>query len=379
MKLTATTLQGLEQILEAELLELGAQNTLIQSRAVSFDGDKRTMYKANLHCRTAIRVLEEKHQFTCKTEFDLVNAVKRIPWFDYISTDNTFVVDTAGKHPLFNNTLYVSQKVKDVIADLFNDKFNERPSVDKKDPDLRINIFLSKDLCKIGFDSSGRSLHRRSYRIEETPAPISEVLAAGIILGSGWNKDLPFVDGMCGGGTIVIEAALIGNCIAPGIYQRKFGFRKWRDYEEELWEELVREAQAAENSDKLEIVGIDIDDTAILAAKLNAMNAEVASSIHIEQNDFFDFEPPPGPGIIVLNPPYGERLKDENLSQFYERIGDRLKQKYHSYDAWIISSNHEALKHIGLKTSQRLTVFNGPLECRLFKYQLYKGSRKTPQ
>ena len=377
MNMTATTLFGLEEVLMEELRELGAQDIEKVNRAVIFTGDKELLYKANLHLRTALRVLVPVHKFTAANEQELYNGVRQLNWSEYLDGDQTLAVESAVNSDFFNHSHYVSLKTKDAIVDQFRDKTGARPWVNIDNPDLTIHIHIFKDNCTISLDSSGETLHKRGYKTANTPAPLSEVLAAGMILLTGWRGEKPFVDPMCGSGTIALEAALIAANIAPGVFRGDFGFKHWKNFDAALWQKLYKEALNQERESKYKIIASDISLQAVRVAEENMQNAELEEKLIILKKSFEELEPPREPGIIVMNPPYGERLAEENIIQFYKEIGNTLKQKWNGFEAWILSSNRQALKQVGLRTSKKTTLYNGPLECGFYKYELYEGSKKN--
>lgn len=377
-RLTAKTLSGLEETLAAELSSLGAADVWPGNRAVEFSGNKQLLYHANLWCRTATRILLPIAAFDASGSDRLYNGVAAIDWGPYLDPDMTLAVDAVAIESAFDNSLFVAQRVKDAIVDQFRKRNGKRPSVDADNPDLRINIHIHGPKATLSLDSSGGPLTRRGYRTEGGKAPLSEVLAAGIIRLTGWDMAMPLIDPMCGSGTIVIEAAMAARDMAPGLLRKQFGFMRWKDYDESLHRQLVRQARQAVKPDlPIEIVGSDIDRRAIDEAKANARRAGVEGNIRFEVKPFDKQIPPPPPGMAVINPPYGERLAVKDIETFYQSFGDTLKQKYEGYTAYILSGNPEAAGHVGLRTSRRIKLFNGPLECRLLRFEMYQGSRKS--
>jgi len=377
-RLTAKTLSGLEETLAGELTALGAADVWPGNRAVEFSGDKKLLYKINLWCRTATRILLPIAAFPADSSDRLYQGVANIDWAPYLDPDMTLAVDAIAIESSFDNSLFVAQRVKDAIVDQFRKRNGKRPSVDADNPDLRINIHIHGDKATLSLDSSGGPLTRRGYRIEGGKAPLSEVLAAGIVRLTEWDMASPLIDPMCGSGTIVIEAAMAARNIAPGLLRKQFGFMRWKDYDEAPYRQLVREArQAVKANLPVEIVGSDIDRHAIDEAKANARRAGVEGNIRFEVKPFDKQTPPPALGTVVMNPPYGERMAVKDIEAFYESLGDVLKQKYEGYTAFILSGNPDAAGHIGLRTSRKMKLFNGPLECRLLRFELYKGSRKS--
>ncbi len=373
----AKTFSGLEEVLAGELKDLGAKEVKILKRAVIFKGNKQLMYEANYWCRTALRILKPIDYFNVDDEEDLYNKISHIHWWEYIDVDDTFAVDSVIKDSVFTHSKYVALKTKDAIVDQFRDKFNKRPSIDVKNPDLRINIHIFKEKCTVSLDSSGSSLDKRGYKKVVGAAPINEVLAAGLILLSGWQRDCNFIDPMCGSGTILIEAALFANNIAPGYYKKDFGFMKWKDFEPLLWNKIIKDSYTKQKEFEYEIIGSDISNEMISIAKKNIEFAKMHKDIQLRAKSMETMNPPEGKGIIITNPPYGRRLKVDNIIQLYKNIGDTLKNKYTAYYAWILSSDLNALKFIGLRPSRKIKVFNGQLECRFVKFEIYKGSKKS--
>lgn len=372
----AKTISGLEDVLAGELTALGAKDIQNITRAVSFSGDKRLLYEANLWCRTALRILKPLFSFTASTNDELYKNIYDFEWENIFSVDNTFAIDAVVNDSSFNHSHFVSLKVKDAIADRFRAKGGARPSVDTEDPDIKINIHIFKDHCDVSLDSSGESLHKRGYRVAVGLAPLSEVLAAGLILLSGWDGKKNFVDPMCGSGTILIEAAMIAQNIPPGIFKRSFSFMNWKDFDGKLWDQIKREAAGKEKEMECRITGSDISARAIRNTRGNVIAANMQKAISLQVASFDEFKPPEGNGVMIMNPPYGERIEQEDIVGFYKSFGDSLKKNYGGYDAWIISSDLNAMKFIGLKPTRKIAVFNGPLECRFMKFSIYEGSKK---
>lgn len=372
----ATTQFGLEGILASELNELGANDIEILSRAVKFKGDLALLYKCNLYLRTALKILKPIATFEALNEQALYNEVKKIDWSKYLTTDQTFAIDGTTSGEIFTHSKFVALKSKDAIVDQFREIDGIRPSIDVDDPDLQINIHISEVACSVSIDSTGLPLSKRGYRLEQIFAPISEVLAAGIILLSGWDKKSNFYDPMCGSGTFSIEAALMA-CNIPNGRLRHFAFEKWNDFDATLWEMIRSEAETKIKPFEGKIFASDIEKRAIEISIQNARRAGVEEYIAFKNCDFLSSTPESDPGVVVLNPPYGERLQSDDIVEFYREIGTRLKHFYNGCDAWIISANLEALKFIGLKPSRKIKLYNGQLECRLNKFELYRGSKRT--
>ncbi len=375
--MVAKTLFGFEEILAKELRNLGAGNVKIGTRNVSFEGDTGFMYKANLCLRTAIKIVKPIYSFSIRNAHDLYRKIYAMDWSDYLSVDATFAIDTTLHSDTFTHSLYVSQKVKDAIADKFRALDGKRPNVDIKNPDIRINIHIQNDHCNVSLDSSGNSLHHRGYRTATNIAPINEVLAAGLLLLSGWDGRSDFLDPMCGSGTFLTEAAMIACNIPANINRKGFAFEKWYDFDEVLFEKIVDASLDKAREFHHKIVGYDKAPSAVRKAHDNVENANLSEYITVEQKNFFDTEKlTDGKLHMVFNPPYGERL-NLDMEKFYASIGDTLKQRYPGTDAWFITSNLEALKHVGLRPSRKIKVFNSHLESRLVKYVMYEGSKKA--
>ncbi len=375
IKIIAKTFEGFEEVLARELRDLGAEDIDLLKRAISFTGDKRLLYLANYNCRTALRILMPVSSFKASTEDMLYDGVRAVPWEKWLDFRGKFAVDSVISYSAFKHSGFVSLKAKDAIVDRFRDKFGKRPDVSVNDPDIRVNVHIFKDECTVSIDSSGASLHLRGYRRVQTEAPMNEVLAAGLLMLSEWDCKTPFVDPMCGSGTILIEAALMAGKVPSGYYRPLFGFERWKDFDRRLWEQVKRECEEEIVEPSAPIRGYDRDDKAIAASMSNIEEAGVEDFVKVEQADF-SLAPPPYPrGFLLTNPPYGERIKVEDLKQFYKELGDVLKQKYAGYTAWLLGSDEEALKFIGLRPSRRVRVMNGPLECRFVKFELYSGKK----
>ena len=374
-ELIAKTFQGLEDVLAQELTELGASNIEIGRRMVSFTGDKAMMYKANFCLRTAIRILKPIKHFTAKTADEVYDAVKSIAWENYLDNMSSFAVDAVVFSTEFRHSKFVAYKVKDAIVDYFREKTGNRPSVRINNPDLSINIHIAENQCTLSLDSSGESLHRRGYRQEQVEAPLNEVLAAGIILMTGWRGECDLIDPMCGSGTIPIEAALIARNIAPGVFRKEYGFEKWKDFDQELFDSIYNDdSQEKEFTHK--IYGYDNNPKANEIATHNVKAAGVSKDVVLAIQPFQQFEQPSEKSIIIMNPPYGERISSEDLLGLYQMIGERLKHAFAGNDAWILSYRDECFDQIGLKASVKVPLFNGALECQLRKYQLFDGKFK---
>lgn len=379
LTLIAKTITGLEPVLAEELLKIGGRDMVQLHRAVKFSGDKGTIYKANLNLHTALRILVPIYQFTVKDEQDLYRKIHDIPWEDYMGEDDSLAIDTVLSTKLFNHSQYISQKTKDAIVDRFRERTGKRPDVDLKNPVLRINIHIHDITCDVSLDSSGESLHKRGYREKTNLAPMNEVLAAGLVKLTGWDGKTPLIDPMCGSGTILIEAALIAARIPPGYYRESFGFMRWKrflPFEENLWQTIFDTSVSKIETSQITILGGDISPNVMRKAKENIKRARVEDMVSVHAGDLTSFDPPSTHGVVIINPPYGERMDRDDLVALYQSIGDTFKKKFSGYDCWLITSNKEALKHIGLRTSRKIPVFNGPLECRFVKYEMYSGTRR---
>jgi putative N6-adenine-specific DNA methylase len=375
-KMIAKTFFGFEEILAKELQQLGAQEVEIGTRAVSFKGDKGFMYKANLSLRTALKILKPIYYFKAINDQNLYKGIHGIDWSKYIGENQTFVIDTTIHSDNFKHSQFVSQKAKDAIVDQFREKTGQRPSIDKDFPDLRINIHIDRDQVSVALDTSGASLHHRGYRTATNIAPINEVLAAGMLLLSGWEGSSDFLDPMCGSGTLLAEAAMIACNIPANINRKEFAFEKWNDWDNDLFDQIIDALMKRTKEFHHTIIGYDKAPSAVQKAKDNIRNANLDDYVSIIQGDFFESKKENiGPLHMVFNPPYGERLNIE-LERFYREIGDTLKNNYPNTNAWFITANLEALKFVGLRPSRKIKLFNGSLEARLVKYEMYEGSRK---
>jgi len=376
-KMVAKTFKGLEEVLYNELIAIGATSVKKGIRMVEFEGDKEMMYRANFYLRTALRILKPISNFKAQDEDELYLAVKKTDWSAFFDVKSTFAVDSVVNSKYFSHSKYVALKVKDAIVDQFRDKFGKRPYVETDDPDVRISVHITNDLCTISLDSSGESLHKRGYRIKATKAPLNEVLAAGMILLSGWDGKSVFIDPMCGSGTILIEAAMIAHNIPPGIYRNRFGFENWNDFDDDLLQKIYDEDSQNEDINT-PILGYDVSEVAIRIAEENCKNAGLHRMISLQIKDIEQLVPEnTSKGVVVTNPPYGERLVKDEIEVFYKMMGDQFKNNFANYAVWLLSSNMSAIKNIGLHPDQKLTLYNGPLECKFLKYSIYQGSKKS--
>jgi putative N6-adenine-specific DNA methylase len=379
-QMVATTSHGLEEVLAKELKAIDARKIVIHKRAVSFVGDTYMMYKANYTLRTALRILKPIASFRAKDEDALYRQIQKLDWTQLIGLDDTFAINTAVFSDIFTHSKYVALKSKDAIVDLFREKTGKRPNVKLFQPTIRIHIRVFQDQFDISLDSSCESLHKRGYRLENFKAPINEVLAAGMIKLSGWEMDSTFIDPMCGSGTILAEAAMMAYEIPPQKYREYFGFMNWKGFEESTFMDVKQEAHSKEKDTfPHQLLGFDIAFQAIRMSERNFERIGMIDKIELKRKDFERHVPPAVErGIVIMNPPYGERIEaDYEINAFYAMIGDQLKDAYTNYDVWMISSNKEALKCVGLRPSSKNTLFNGALECKFQCYKMYVGSLKS--
>ena len=385
----AKTFKGLEEVLAQELIELGANDVLIERRAVSFMGDKALLYRANMCLRTALRVLVPIKKASLrlspkgkreKPEDQIYDLVRSIEWNQYMRVDNTFAIDATVYSELFRNSLFVTYRVKDAIVDYWTEKTGKRPNVNTENPDIRVNLHVGNEQVTISLDSSGESLHKRGYRVATTEAPINEVLAAGMLLMAGWKGQCDFYDPMCGSGTLPIEAALIARNIAPGIFRQSFAFEHWPDFDAELWSDIYND-DSRERAFAHKIYGSDASFFAIQQATKNVKSAGLTKDIELRQIRMEELRVESGKWkeegcLVMINPPYGERLaSNKDMEELYGKIGSTLKHQFAGATAWIISSNEAAMKCIGLKPSKKMRLLNGELDCQFNRYDLFQGKR----
>ncbi len=376
-EMVAKTFQGLEDVLAEELRDLGALNVEPGKRMVSFEGDLEMLYRANLCCRTALRILKPIYKFIARNTDELYEFTKEFDWGSLMNINSTFSIDTVAYSDEFTHSRFVTYRVKDAIVDWFKDRYGEdkRPGVRLQDADVMINVHIAGDRVTLSLDSSGESLHKRGYRVAQTEAPINEVLAAGIILKSGWRGDCPLVDPMCGSGTFLIEAALIAANINPGVYRKHFSFEHWRDFDAELFDRLYND-DSSEREFEYKIYGADISPKAVEIAQKNIRSAGVGRMIELETKPLSSWEEAPENGILITNPPYGERISSEDMDGLYELIGQKLKNVFKGYHAWIIGYREEYFHRIGLAASMKMPILNGSLECQLREYVIFEGDYK---
>ncbi len=376
--MVAKTLFGFEDMLAGELQNLGAREVKVGLRNVSFVGDKGFMYKANLGLRTAIKILKPIRTFRIRNEQDLYDQIYKMPWDSYMTENGTLAVDATVHSRTFTHSKYVALKTKDAIVDKFREDTGTRPNVDLRFPDLKVNVHIDKEVCTVSLDSSGESLHRRGYKTATNIAPINEVLAAGLILLSGWDGQSDFMDPMCGSGTILAEAAMIACNIPPNLMRKEFAFERWQDWDVDLFEKIEESLLNKTRDFHYRILGYDKSPSAIQKATENIKNAHLDEFVSVKHEDFFKTQKAGEDKLhMVFNPPYGERLESLNVEEFYGNIGTTLKHGYPDTNAWFITSNMEALKYVGLRPSRKIKVFNAKLEARLLKYEMYAGSRKA--
>lgn len=376
-KMVAKTLMGLEDVLAEELTELGANNIEIGKRMVSFTGDLAVMYRANVCCRTALRILRPVYSFKARDTDDIYKKVKAMNWAEHLTQNSTFAIDAVTFSDVFNHSKFVAYRVKDAIVDYFMQRTGKRPSVDTDNPDLLINFHIAQNTCTLSFDSSGESLHKRGYRVEQTEAPLNEVLAAGMILKTHWRGETVFIDPMCGSGTLLIEAALIATNTPPGIYRKGFAFEKWKNFNKDLFETIYND-DSKERVFNFKIYGSDVSADAIEIARRNVKSAGMSKFIDLKVMPFEGYKTAPASqGLLLTNPPYGERLKPESLDVLYGMIGERLKHVFPGFQAWILSCRRDCFNKIGLKHTKRIALKNGSLECDFRCYDIFAGKRKV--
>ena len=377
-EMVAKTFQGLEDVLAEELRGLGALNVEPGNRMVSFEGDMAILYKANMMCRTALRILKPFYKFIAADSDELYDRVKEYDWSRLLSTDKTFAIDTTAYSDIFTHSRFVTYRVKDAIVDSFKDRLGEdkRPGVRLQDADVMINVHIADNRVTLSLDSSGESLHKRGYRVEQTEAPINEVLAAGIILKTGWRGDCPLVDPMCGSGTFLIEAAMIAANIMPGVYRRHFAFESWPDFDAELFDCIYND-DSGEREFAGPIIGSDISPKAVAIARANIKSAGVARYVNLEVKALSQWEEAPADGVLITNPPYGERIRVEDMEGLYRQMGEKFKHVFRGYHAWVIGYRDEYFRCIGLAPSVKLPMLNGSLECELREYIIFEGDYRS--
>jgi putative N6-adenine-specific DNA methylase len=369
---------GFEELLAEELSALGFEQINLHNRSVTCTGTLEMVYRANYCCRLALRVLIKIASFEAPDSNTLYEEVYDLPWEQLIDADAKIAINSICNQSQFDNTMFVSMRAKDAIADFFRHRTGIRPSVDNDNPDLRVQVHIFKEQATVLLDSSGDSLHMRGYRTAVNKAPISEVLAAGLIIKSGWTPDQAFYDPMCGSGTFLIEAAMMSTNTPAGFYRKGFGFERWKGFDRALFEHVV--AEACSKRKLLTKCVIEGSDSARKSLSISRDNIKFAGLSGLIKTSLADFETAPAPeepGTIIINPPYGGRFDKDDVEVLYQRIGDTLKKNYKGHTAWIITANREAVKHIGLHATKKFIVFNGQLECRFLRYDIYEGSKKA--
>lgn len=375
-KIIAKTFQGLEEVLAKELINLGANNVEIGRRMVAFTGDKEMLYKANFCTRTAVKVLKPIKEFKAKDADEVYEEAKKIDWEKYMNVKSTFLVDSVIFSENFRHSKFVAYRVKDAIADYWREKSGgDRPNVVISNPDLRIHVHIAEDEVTIALDSSGESLHQRGYKTATVQAPLNEVLAAGLIMLTGWDGECDLIDPFCGSGTILIEAALIAQNVYPGVFRKEYAFEKWKDFDADLFDRIYNDDSQEREFDH-KIYGYDINRQVVQIATNNVLNAGVKDIVSVEQRDFYEFEQPLDKAIMITNPPYGDRITTDDIFDLYETIGKNLKRNFVGNDAWIISHHEELFDKIGFRPSTKYALFNGSLECEFRKYQIFDGKLK---
>ena len=373
-KFVAKTYAGMEEILKEELTALGATNCQIGTRAVEFEGDMAMMYRANYFCRYALRILWQVHEFTFRDNKQFYEQIFKFPAERLMDADNTLAFSVTMSGSMFRTPLFAAQLAKDAVCDRFRDKFDQRPSVDKESPDVQFHLHIYNNHAALFLDSSGESLHKRGYRVSTHPAQISEVVAAAMVKLSGWHGECDIIDPMCGSGTILIEAAMQALNIPAGFFREHYGFERWKNFDRRLWQHVTDEADIRDDV-PVNFYGSDISARFLGMAEANVKAARLSDFIRLFRKAMRDTQPKRTPATLIFNPPYGERLDMEEIDDFYKEIGDTLKQNYAGCTAFLISSNIQAIKHIGLHPSKKTTLFNGALECKFLRYDLYAGKR----
>lgn len=372
----AKTVFGLENVLADEIVAAGGQEVEVLHRGVKFKGTLETLYTCNYTCRSALRFLKPLWEFKAASDKELYEKCLGLPWDGLMDLSQTFAIDGVVFNSGITHSMYAALKTKDAIADFFRNKYKRRPSVDTDNPDIRFNVHISRDQCTVSLDSSGSSLHLRGYKSASGNAPLSEVLAAGLVMLSGWDRQTTLIDPMCGSGTLIIEAAMMAGDIPAGYYRKNWGFERWKDFDPALWDSVKDRHKPPLQSRATKIIGGDISPMAMRGCRRNVGSAGLGKAISLYPAAFEELKRPPGNLHLIMNPPYGERIKTDDIISLYKSIGNTLKQNYRDTEAWIISGDLNALKYIGLKPSKKIKIFNGPIECRFLKFELYEGSRK---
>lgn len=375
LQIQIKTFFGLEPILTEEIKKLGGRNVEIKNRAVNCVGDLGFLYKINYSARTAVKILVPILEFKAFNEQKFYEKIYRTNWSTFMSIGQTFAIDATVHSEKFTHSQFMALKMKDAIVDYFKDKFGKRPSVDAKNPDIKFHLHIDRDFVTISLDSSGEPLFKRGYRREQGQAPLNEVLASGMLQIAGWDGKGNFLDPMCGSGTLLIEAAMIAMDLPAQTFRKRFAFQNWKNYDEDLFKKIkeFRLNRVKEFTGK--IVGYDIDLKMLAYSRINIEAAEMEDLIEVRKQNFFDSKKDLFPLLMVFNPPYDERIAI-NQEDFYKKIGDTFKQSYPNTLAWLISSDLEAVKKIGLRPSRKVKLFNGKLETRFLQYEMYEGTKK---
>ncbi|WP_209388946.1 class I SAM-dependent RNA methyltransferase [Chryseobacterium sp. RR2-3-20] len=376
LKIQIKTFFGLEVILAEEIKKLGGRNVEIKNRAVNCEGDLGFLYKINYSARTALKIIIPILEFKAFNESKFYDKLFKFEWDEFMDVDQTFAIDSTVNSERFKHSQFMTFKMKDAIVDYFQNKYHKRPSIETKSPDIKFHLHIDRELVTISLDSSGDPLFKRGYRKEQGEAPINEVLASGMLQLAGWDGKGNFLDPMCGSGTLLIEAAMIALDLPAQIFRRRFSFQNWKNYDADLFSKIkeVRVNRVKEFTGK--IVGYDIDARMLNAARTNVESAEMEDIIEVRKQNFFDSKKDLFPLLMVFNPPYDERISI-NDDDFYKKIGDTFKTNYPNTLAWLISSDLEAVKKIGLRPSRKIKLFNGKLETRFLQYEMYEGTKKV--
>ncbi len=375
-EMKATTFFGLEDVLQKEILQLGGKDLVPFKRGVSFVGDLGFLYKANLCLRTALKIIIPIHHFKATDNETFYAGIKDIAWEKFITYNDSIKIECVVNSDNFEHSLFMSQKAKDALVDRFRERYGKRPDVDLIHPVLRIYIHIFRDEISVNIDASGELLYKRGYRTDTNKAPINEILAAGLVLLSGWQPHKQLIDGMAGSGTIAIEAAMIANNVPPGIFRKEFAFMRWKNYDAPLFDLITEAAVNKIKENELDIVANDIYEPTVKKMQINLKNAKLTDIIKTTNENFFDIKTDRKNGFVILNPPYGERIEKQEIAEFYKQIGDKFKKDFAGFTCWIITSSDEGFKSIGLRPSRKITLFNGSLECKYLKFDMYEGSKK---
>lgn len=376
LQLQIKTLFGLEKILADEVKKLGGRNVEVRNRAVSCEGDLGFLYKVNYSSRTALKVLLPIFEFKAFNEHKFYHKLTRFNWDDYMGLHQTFSIDATVYSEKFTHSQYMSLKMKDAIVDYFRHKYNKRPNIDAKNPDISFHLHIDRDWVTISLNSSGEPLFKRGYRQDQVNAPINEVLASGMLQLAGWDGKGNFLDPMCGSGTILIEAAMIAMNLPAQLFREKFGFENWRNFDKDLFEKIKEYRLNKVKEFTGRIIGYDKDPLAVSIAKENIEYAQLDEVIEVYNKDFFTTEKECFPLLMVFNPPYDERIQLDNSDEFYKKIGDTFKQHYPNTLAWLISADLHGIKRVGLRPSRKIKLYNGKLETRFLQYEMYEGTKK---